>query len=222
MDCLGSPTTKSLPGSSTTRRHASASGSALAEEEDDLRLERIGVLELVDQEIAEAPLQQSSRVAIREEQVAQAAEEVGEVEAPQSELGRAGPARERVRDGDGEAGEVLRVGVAKADDRRRSGLVAAPELVLAAPPLVPVALASAEAARSRLDLEAAERRHRLVRHRRAAPRRTARTPRPDPWRRGTRRRPDRRTRSRRTRAARRRRSREPRDRERSPARRTRW
>ncbi len=77
---------------------------ALAEEEDDLRLERIGVLELVDQEIAEAPLQQSPRVAIGEEQVAQAAEEVGEVEAPQSELGAAGPARERVRDGDGEAG----------------------------------------------------------------------------------------------------------------------
>ena len=70
---------------------------ALAEVEDDLRLQRVGVLELVDEEVAEAPLKGAAGVEIGREQVAQAAEEVGEVESSEGDLGRRPPSGRRHR-----------------------------------------------------------------------------------------------------------------------------
>ena len=81
---------------------------ALAEEEGDLGLQGVGVLELVDQQVAEASLQGAPRgeVAVRQvalQQVAQTAQQVGEVEEAERQLRVARPARERVGDRDGEA-----------------------------------------------------------------------------------------------------------------------
>ena len=135
---------------------------ALTEEVDDLGLQRVGVLELVHEQVAEPALQEAARLAIVGEEVAQAAQQVGEVQTAEGELGLAGPAREPVGGGDGECREVLRVGILERGDAGGDGLVPAPELVFAALRVVPVVFAPAEALGGGLQLDAEERGHELV------------------------------------------------------------
>ena len=146
MDCLGSPTTNSLPGSRTTSRQSRGHGLALAEEEDDLRLQRVGVLELVDQQVAEARLQRRPRV-----EVARRAGRAGspsrsvKSSRPRASCVARRPARERVGDGHGERREEGGVGLARGEHLRRPPPVPRLQLVLAAVRRAPVALGAARA-----------------------------------------------------------------------------
>ena len=65
----------------------------LAEVEHDLCLQRVGVLELVDQEVAEPALQEAPRLEVLVQEVPQAPEEVAEVEEAELALLLVGPAR---------------------------------------------------------------------------------------------------------------------------------
>jgi len=115
----------------------------LAQQQDDLGLQRVGVLELVDQDVAEALLQGTARVAVSGEQVTQATEKVGEVEAALRDLRRARPAAERVGDGERQLREVGGVGLARRVDDPPDRPVSPHEPVLAALRVVPVALVAA-------------------------------------------------------------------------------
>ena len=118
-------------------------GLALAQKEGDLGLQGVGILELVDQQVAETALQRTPRRAVVAQQVAQAAQEVGEVEATEGELRVAGPARERIGDRHGEPGQEDGVLFAQRHDGGDEVAVARLQLVLTAPGLVPVALGAA-------------------------------------------------------------------------------
>ena len=89
-----------LAGLEDRRAPVGGRGFPFAEEEDDLGLQGVGVLELVDEQVAEARLQRRPRVEVAHQQVAQAPQQVGEVEAAEGELGLGRPARERVGDRD--------------------------------------------------------------------------------------------------------------------------
>ena len=79
MLCLGSPTTKSLPGFRRQPRQSSAGlpFRVLGQEERDLRLEGVGVLELVHEDEVEALLEVAAHRELSLEDVAGAEEEVG-------------------------------------------------------------------------------------------------------------------------------------------------
>ena len=69
---------KSLPGPADARRSVSSGRRRRAEE--DLGLQRIGVLELVDEDARELLLQVRAHLRVRPDQIARARQQVGEVE----------------------------------------------------------------------------------------------------------------------------------------------
>ena len=96
------------------------------------------------------------------QQIAQATEEVGEVEAALGELRGAGPARERVGDGRGQTGEVRGVALAQGGDSGHEGLIASLQLLFAAASRVPVCLDAAGRRLVGLRKKAEERRREQV------------------------------------------------------------
>ncbi len=115
-------------------------GLTLAQKKGDLGLQGIGVLELVYEDEAKAFLQRAPRGEVAGKQVAQAAEQVREVEPAVRDLGGAGPAREGVGDRDGKAGQIRGVGLALRQHEIGDDTVSRPQLVLAAHAGVPLAL----------------------------------------------------------------------------------
>ena len=100
-------------------------------------------MELVDKQVGEALLEGTPRGRVAGEEVAHAAEQVGEVEKPEAHLHVPSPPRERVGDGHRQPGHVLGICVAQVGDDGDRGLVPRLQFVLAAGSRVPVALGAA-------------------------------------------------------------------------------
>ena len=95
MLCFGSPTTKRLPGGAPSARRRTIS-----------ELERVGVLELVDQEVADPALEVLPDVRTVAHEVPRPEEQVEEIEAPRPRL-RAVVGGDEARGPAGEAGDQV-------------------------------------------------------------------------------------------------------------------
>ena len=71
---------KSLPGTGATSRQLRDGGVGAREQQQDLGLERVGVLELVDEDVREAALKLGAHLGAVADEVARAQQEVEEVE----------------------------------------------------------------------------------------------------------------------------------------------
>ena len=94
---LGIADDEQLAGLETHGAPVVGGGAPLGQQEDDLRLQRVGVLELVDQQIVESRLKGGAHVAPPQQQVAGLAEQVGEVELAEGRLAHGSLGGEVVR-----------------------------------------------------------------------------------------------------------------------------
>ena len=108
---------KRRPGTGVTRRQSSCSGSADGEQQQDLGLQRIGVLELVDEDVREARLEAAAHAGVAAHQVARLEQQIEEVE-------RAGARLQRLRTSRSAPAQLalqrrreVRVGVRAGTDR---------------------------------------------------------------------------------------------------------
>ena len=86
MDCFGVADNGQLSGGENDVLPTRRAGFALAEEENDLGLERIGILKLVHEDVVEHSLELGPHVAVVYEEVAQLEEQVELVELPVAAL----------------------------------------------------------------------------------------------------------------------------------------